>query len=183
MDNEATRAVASVRHFNRFHARRIGVRDEGLPASEFSLAEVRVLCELAHRHDWLAGELAEELALDTGYLSRILGDFERRGFVTRMRAKEDARQRTLALTASGKAALAPPERRSQAEVAAMLQPPPSRAAAALAGSWSSNASGLRANAGIAASRCGRRKISSPRGASIRVWASISRRASRTRSSA
>jgi DNA-binding MarR family transcriptional regulator/GNAT superfamily N-acetyltransferase len=122
MDNEATRAVAAVRHFNRFYTRRIGVLHEGLLASEFSLAEVRVLYELAHRRDCVAGELAALLALDTGYLSRILAGFEKRGFVTRSRAKDDARRRTLVLTAKGKAAFAPLERRSQAEVAAMLRP-------------------------------------------------------------
>jgi DNA-binding MarR family transcriptional regulator/GNAT superfamily N-acetyltransferase len=88
----------------------------------YSLAEVRVLYELAHRHGVTAGELARDLDLDAGYLSRILQSFAKRGLVKRETAASDARQRTLALTPSGRRAFAPLDRRSQKEVAAMLAP-------------------------------------------------------------
>lgn len=122
MDQPAARDIDSVRHFNRFYTRRIGVLHEGLLASEFSLAEVRVLYELAHRRDCVAGDLAQALSLDSGYLSRILAGFERDGLITRGRGETDARQRPLALTARGKAAIVPLEKRSQAEVALMMRP-------------------------------------------------------------
>src|SRR6185436_3304871 len=95
--------------------------------------EVRVLYELAHRHGVTAGELARDLDLDAGYLSRILQSFAKRGLVKRETAASDARQRTLALTPSGRRAFAPLDRRSQKEVAAMLAPLAEGAQARLTG--------------------------------------------------
>jgi len=125
--------IAAVRQFNRFYTRRIGVLHEGLLESPYSLAEVRVLYELAHRHGVTAGELARDLDLDAGYLSRILQSFAKRGLVKRETAASDARQRTLALTPSGRRAFAPLDRRSQKEVAAMLAPMAEGAQARLTG--------------------------------------------------
>jgi len=114
--------IAAVRHFNRFYTRRIGVLSEGLLASPFSLAEVRVLYELAHHPGLTARDLARELLLDGGYLSRILQRFVKRGLVRRDTAANDARQRPLALTAAGRRTFAPLDRRSQQEASALLLP-------------------------------------------------------------
>ena len=126
MSTEWTRRAAprieAVRRFNRFYTRRIGVLHEGLLDSPYSLAEVRVLYELAHRPGVTARDLARDLGLDAGYLSRILQSFVRRGFVRRETSTTDARQRPLSLTAEGRRAFAPLDRRSAKEVAAMLAP-------------------------------------------------------------
>lgn len=114
--------VAAVRGFNRFYTRRIGALQEGLLDSPFSLAEVRVLYELAQRKSPTARDLARDLALDPGYLSRMLQRLARQGLVGRGRSSADARERPLKLTARGRAAFAPLERRSQQQVAAMLAP-------------------------------------------------------------
>jgi DNA-binding MarR family transcriptional regulator/ribosomal protein S18 acetylase RimI-like enzyme len=114
--------IEAIRRFNRFYTRRIGVLREGLLESPYSLAEVRVLYELAHRPAVTARELAQDLGLDAGYLSRILQGFVRRGFVRRETSPTDARRRLLSLTSDGKRAFAPLERRSAKEVAAMLAP-------------------------------------------------------------
>src|SRR5687768_9917337 len=118
--NGASDAVGAVRAFNRFYTQRIGVLEEGLLASPFSLAEARVLYELGRRDAPTAGELARDLGLDTGYLSRILLGFTRRKLITRTRSAEDGRQQHVALTAAGQEAFATIDARSQAEIGALL---------------------------------------------------------------
>src|SRR5262250_168716 len=114
------RDVAAIRAFNRLYTRKIGVVD-GIASSPFSLAEARVLYELAHREQPTATEIRKELGLDAGYISRILRDFERLKLVTREPSKTDERQRILLLTAKGRRAFAPLDERSNRDVATMLK--------------------------------------------------------------
>jgi DNA-binding MarR family transcriptional regulator/GNAT superfamily N-acetyltransferase len=116
---EINQQVSAIRAFNRFYTRKIGVLD-GMASQPFSLAEARVLYELAHRQRPTATDIGTELRLDAGYLSRILRDFERRKLVRREQSKSDERQRFLVLTAQGQKAFAPLDRRSNRDVAAML---------------------------------------------------------------
>jgi DNA-binding MarR family transcriptional regulator/N-acetylglutamate synthase-like GNAT family acetyltransferase len=112
--------VDAVRRFNRFYTRQIGVLQEGLLRSPFSLTEARVLYEIAHRQAPTAAELGKTLGLDPGYLSRILRGFRRRGFVDRRTSEADGRQGLLSLTGRGKASFATLDERSRREVRAML---------------------------------------------------------------
>jgi len=126
-ENSIDAQVSAVRAFNRFYTRKIGVLD-GLVSSPFSLAEARVLYELAHREQSTATEIGKELGLDAGYMSRILRDFERRKFLRREQSKTDEREKCLSLTAKGRRAFAPLDERSNRDVAAMLEelPPTER---------------------------------------------------------
>ena len=119
---DADARVAAIRAFNRFYTGKIGVLDEHFLRSDFSLAEGRVLYELAHRETASAAELARELALDPGYLSRLLAAFEKRGLISRKPSLADGRQTVIALTKKGRAAFAPLDRESAEAVAAMLAP-------------------------------------------------------------
>ena len=114
------RRVAEVRRFNRFYTRRIGVLGEGLSRSPFSLAEARVLYELAHRDDAAAAELADDLGLDPGYLSRILRRFREQGLVDRTPSGTDGRRSWLRLTPAGREAFAALDAGTRGEVGALL---------------------------------------------------------------
>lgn len=115
----AQRAEA-MRRFNRFYTKQIGVLHEGLLQSPFSLTEVRVLYELAHRENVTASELATDLGLDAGYLSRMLRRFDYCGFLDKSPSPTDGRRTHLRLTPQGRDAFAPLDQRSHDEAAAML---------------------------------------------------------------
>jgi DNA-binding MarR family transcriptional regulator/N-acetylglutamate synthase-like GNAT family acetyltransferase len=118
-------SVAAMRGFNRFYTGAIGVLDEHHLHSALSLAEVRVLYELAHAGASVppsARTLAAALGLDEGYLSRILQRFAQRGWLRRSRDNADRRRSRLVLTGRGRAALAPLEARSRQRGASMLGP-------------------------------------------------------------
>lgn len=116
--------IAAVRRFNRDYTRRIGALQQGLPRTPFSLTEARVMYELAN---WpqpgerpTATAVGRRLALDAGYLSRILRGFGKRGLVASRPLESDARQSVLAVTAKGRKAWIALNARSQQQVAALL---------------------------------------------------------------
>ncbi|MGH9936818.1 MAG: bifunctional helix-turn-helix transcriptional regulator/GNAT family N-acetyltransferase [Blastocatellia bacterium] len=112
--------VESVRRFNRFYTKRIGVLGEHLLQSPFSLTEARIIYELAHRERATATELCGELGLDAGYLSRLLAAFKKRGLIARKPSETDGRQSVLWLTEKGRKAFAELNGRSRNEIEATL---------------------------------------------------------------
>ena len=119
-ESDADDQVSAVRAFNRFYTRKLGVLDQQLLKSPFSLSEARVLYELAHRDNPAAKEIGIELGLDPGYLSRIVQSFDERGLITRTPLPSDRRQYRLSLTAKGRQAFAKLDRSSHDDVADML---------------------------------------------------------------
>src|SRR5258708_35198613 len=113
-------SIQIVRHFNRFYTRQIGVLQEHLMKSPFSLTEVRVLYELAHREHVTAGELCQDLDLDRGYISRMLQGFEKQGWIKTTPSAEDRRRIFLSLTSKGRKIFDPLDSRSSEEVSTML---------------------------------------------------------------
>ena len=94
-DVRLTERIAAVRRFNRFYTQRIGLLQEGVYKSEFSLTQARVLYEIIRRDQPItAAEIAKELGLDAGYLSRILRGFEVRGYIVRQTSDRDGRQKS-----------------------------------------------------------------------------------------
>jgi DNA-binding MarR family transcriptional regulator/GNAT superfamily N-acetyltransferase len=119
-DNGLLPRVDAVRQFNRFYTQKIGVLHEGLLHSSLSLTEVRVLYELAHREQAVASELAKDLGLDAGYLSRILSSFKAKRLVDSKPSEQDGRQSILWLTPGGKATFVPLNERAREEIRIML---------------------------------------------------------------
>jgi DNA-binding MarR family transcriptional regulator/ribosomal protein S18 acetylase RimI-like enzyme len=122
--------VNAIRRFNRFYTRQIGVLQEKLLHSPFSLTEGRVLYEIGYHGDTgmrrsaapTAVDIAKALDLDGGYLSRILQRFAKRRLITRKTSAADARQAHLSLTGQGHAALARLQQLARDEMAVMLRP-------------------------------------------------------------
>lgn len=112
--------VARVRRFNRFYTRRMGVLEEKLLRSPFSLTEARVIYELAQRGPVTASDLGAGLKLDAGYLSRILRGFHDRGLVEKRPSTDDRRRNLLTLTAAGRDAFARLDAASATEIGALL---------------------------------------------------------------
>jgi DNA-binding MarR family transcriptional regulator/GNAT superfamily N-acetyltransferase len=112
--------IAAFRAFTRFYTRKLGVLDQHLLKSPFSLSEARVLYELAHQDEPIAKDIGSALGLDPGYLSRIVQRFEDDGLINRKPLEQDRRQVRLGLTAKGRQAFAKIDRASHEEVAVML---------------------------------------------------------------
>lgn len=115
-----TQRIETIRCFNRFYTKQIGVLQEGLLKSPFPLTEARVLYELAQQEQTTATALGNELGLDAGYVSRIVSHFEKQGLLQKAPSPTDGRQNLLQLTAAGQAEFAKINERSQVEIEAML---------------------------------------------------------------
>lgn len=109
-----------IRRFNRFYTRQIGVVQEHLLNSEFSLTESRILWELANREIITSTDLCRELGLNAGYLSRVISKFEKKGFLNKTKSASDARALQLELTKDGRATYEQLNQASHADVVAML---------------------------------------------------------------
>lgn len=114
------RRVAAVRRFNRLYTRRIGVLNDGLLRSPYSLTEVRLLFELAQSPNLTASTLCDELGLDPGYLSRLLRGLENRGLLSRTSSAVDGRVTHLNLTEKGREAFRSLDARADDEVRTLL---------------------------------------------------------------
>jgi len=125
MPQSASRQIESdirtVRQFNRFYTRRIGLLEDRKLYAPFSLAECRILYELARREQVTASDLVRDLGLDPGYLSRMLRSFAKRGLIAKQTARRDARQSLLKLTHAGREVLASLEEISSRQVGDMLE--------------------------------------------------------------
>jgi len=114
--------VERVRRFNRFYTRQIGLLNAGFLESRFSLTEVRVLYEIAYRKLVTARDIATDLKLDAGYMSRIVRAFQRCGLIRRTRSAGDRREIKLSLTRKGTAQFRRLEQRQRYEVRRLIEP-------------------------------------------------------------
>jgi DNA-binding MarR family transcriptional regulator/GNAT superfamily N-acetyltransferase len=112
--------IAEVRAFTRFYTAVIGVLDEGLLGTPYSVTEARVLFELAQADATDVADLRRSLRLDSGYMSRIAARLEADGLVTRAPSGRDARRQVLALTPRGREVFADLDARSADQVAHLL---------------------------------------------------------------
>jgi DNA-binding MarR family transcriptional regulator/GNAT superfamily N-acetyltransferase len=120
MERASQQRIEAIRRFNRFYTRQLGLLQDGLLQSPFTLTEARVLYELAHHEGTTATRLGDDLGLDPGYLSRILRGFGKRGLLARHPAEADRRQYLLSLTDQGREAFAEIDAASRGQIQEML---------------------------------------------------------------
>ncbi|HEY8972687.1 MAG TPA: helix-turn-helix domain-containing GNAT family N-acetyltransferase [Burkholderiaceae bacterium] len=114
--------VSTVREFSRFYTRRLGTLDEGLLDTPWTLTEARVVFELAQAPSTDMAALRTTLAIDSGYLSRLLARFDSAGLIKRTASANDARRQSLSLTAAGRKLFRTLDERSNRQVAQLLEP-------------------------------------------------------------
>jgi DNA-binding MarR family transcriptional regulator len=112
--------IQSIRDFNRFYTNVIGLVDNHILDSPYSLPEARVLYELFHRQPCTASHIMTAINMDKGYLSRVLKAFEKKGLLTRKPSKEDGRVATLVLTAKGEREFSSINQASAAQIEGLL---------------------------------------------------------------
>lgn len=113
--------IDTVRRFNRFYTRRIGLLGRSLLDSGLSLTEVRVLFEIAQAEGATATRIAQETGLDPGYLSRLLRRLHRSRLIRKQRSASDGRQWHVSLSRRGQAVFAALSQKAEAEIAGLLQ--------------------------------------------------------------
>jgi DNA-binding MarR family transcriptional regulator len=113
--------VTRIRDFNRFYTNVIGLLDNHVYDSEFTLPEARVLYELYYRKVHTASELMELIDIDKGYLSRLLLSFERRKLIRRVRSKEDGRSVLISLTEHGSKSFRELDKASERQATSLLK--------------------------------------------------------------
>jgi DNA-binding MarR family transcriptional regulator len=94
--------INDIRNFNRFYSKVIGLLDKTYLNSAYSIAEVRVICEISCHSTVTANDILTTLELDKGYLSRILKSFEKKKLITKERSATDGRVMYLKLTELGR---------------------------------------------------------------------------------
>ena len=112
--------AAAIRRFNRFYTREIGVLGGNLLQSGFSLAEARIIYELAQQPETSATDIGEKLNLDRGYLSRMLQAFQRKRLISRKTDAADRRRTHLSLTEKGRTTFRQLDRRSSEAAKGMI---------------------------------------------------------------
>ncbi|MHA2085105.1 MAG: MarR family winged helix-turn-helix transcriptional regulator [Candidatus Thorarchaeota archaeon] len=118
--SQLERSVAEVRRFNRFYTKRIGLLNQELLKTRFSLIQARIIFELAQQEETISTNLVKELNIDPSYLSRILSAFEKEGFIEKVRSERDSRQRILRLTVKGRESYRELNDRASEEIREML---------------------------------------------------------------
>jgi DNA-binding MarR family transcriptional regulator/GNAT superfamily N-acetyltransferase len=124
IDECVNRRAATVRQFNRFYTEKIGVLKEGYLDTPYPLAALRILFEIGDRRHACAADLARDLDLDQGYVSRLTNRLTRDGVITSPPAEHDRRQMILSLTTHGQGLVDEAAQRSQEEIGELLAPMP-----------------------------------------------------------
>jgi DNA-binding MarR family transcriptional regulator/N-acetylglutamate synthase-like GNAT family acetyltransferase len=114
--------IEQVRSFNRFYTRQIGLLAEHLPQSDLSLAEARVLYELAQSGEQTAADIIRSLGMDKAHVSRIVSRFRDAGLLKSRLNPAHRKHKLLSLTAAGKKAFKQLNDGTESQIESLLAP-------------------------------------------------------------
>jgi DNA-binding MarR family transcriptional regulator/GNAT superfamily N-acetyltransferase len=114
--------VSEIRAFSRFYTRLVGVLDEHINRSPYTLAEGRVLYEIATRGHTSAAELSRDLGIDPAYLSRLLQKLIGSELILVTPSATDRRSNRLMLSSDGDEAFNLLDSGSAAGIKALIEP-------------------------------------------------------------
>lgn len=117
MDKEI---IYDIRQFNRFYTKVLGLFNNQILDTDYSLTEARILFEISDRTECIANNLVQELNIDRSYMSRILRKFEREGLIEKKNSPIDSRKNLLFLTGKGEELLEKINSQSDEQVIQLL---------------------------------------------------------------
>ena len=120
MDDE--KLISDIRAFTRFYTPLIGALDAGHLQTPYSLAEARVIYELARRGRASPGELSAALHIDPGYLTRIHWRLSDLGLTATLPNEKDRRSNIVTLTPQGEDAFEQLDAATNELVAGLVSP-------------------------------------------------------------
>jgi DNA-binding MarR family transcriptional regulator/GNAT superfamily N-acetyltransferase len=112
--------VDKIRHFNRFYTQILGLLNNKLLKSDYSLTEARILFELSETPDLVSRDLSQQLHLDPAYLSRLLMRFEKQRLIHKKKSPEDTRKQVISLTSQGRSAIDTLQKMSNLQITSSL---------------------------------------------------------------
>lgn len=121
MESKVDPVISEIRSFSRFYTKILGLLDKHILDSPYSLTEVRILLEIEKIKDCTANNLISKLAIDRGYMSRVLKSFEKGGLVKKDSSSADKRIIILSLTEKGRSLLSELEERSCKQVERLIR--------------------------------------------------------------
>lgn len=118
---ERVQATERIREFNRFYLPMLGLLGNHYLGSEYSPTEARVLYEVLKKDGCNAAYIAKLMNIDKSYLSRIIRNHERKGYLRRTVSEKDTRSYKLHLTREGRERAEEFDRRSGEQISGIIQ--------------------------------------------------------------
>ena len=97
--------ITEIRGFNRFYTNILGLLDQHIIDSGYSLTEARIIFEIGKTDTCTANQLCSILDIDRSYMSKIINKFEKQQLVNRTICSTDNRNIEIHMTDKGKAVL------------------------------------------------------------------------------
>lgn len=93
--------VTEIRGFNRFYTNILGLLDQHIIDSGYSLTEARILFEISKTDICTANQLCSILDIERSYMSKIINKFEKKDLIKRRKCGKDNRNIEIQLTEKG----------------------------------------------------------------------------------